>query len=142
MEGPKKFPEERQPDAAVTVPSWAPGWTLPISSYVGVSAGPSRSPHASAGPEHVSLPEQPYQRAPLYNSDRNSKARPAGSREVVRDSRDKKGRDLRLSPPEAPPTSPSQVRLPQGSFEGAGKEPPFALNGGSAWVLGTFGETP
>lgn len=97
MEGPEKFLEGRQPEAAVTIPSWASSWTLPTSSYIDISAGPSRSPHASAGPELLSLLAQPYRLAPPGNSDRNNNARPAGSREVVRATPDEKGRDLRLT---------------------------------------------
>ena len=82
MAGLEKFPEGRRQKAAVTVSSWASGWTLPISSYVDVSAGWSRSAHASARPAHPSLPAQPYQRAPPSHSARNRKGRPAGSGEV------------------------------------------------------------
>ena len=72
-------------------------WTLPISSYVVVSAGPSRSPHASACPEHLSLRAQPCRRALLCNSDRNLKSRRSGSGEVVCPTVDEKGRALRLT---------------------------------------------
>ena len=72
-------------------------WTLPISSYVVVSAGPSQSPHASACPEHLSLGAQPCRRAPLCNSDRNRKSRRSGSGEVVCPTVDEKGKELRLT---------------------------------------------
>lgn len=111
MEGLEKFLEGRQPEVAVTVPSWASGWTLPTSSYIDVSAGPSRSPHASAGPELLSLLAQPYWLAPPGNSDRNN-ARLAASTEVVRASPDQKGRDLRLTSLGAPPACTSLLKTP------------------------------
>lgn len=138
MAGLEKFPEGRRQKAAIAVPSWATGRILPISSYVDVSAGWSRSVHASARPELVSLPAQPYQRAPPNNSDRNRNSGPAGSGEVVAPLWAKIGGNSGGLSSGVQPTFTNQVQTPlrQGSSVGVGKEEPLAQKDASAWSIG------
>lgn len=127
--------------AAVAVPSWANGRTLPISSYVDVSAGWSRGVHASARPERFSQPAQPYQRAPPSNSDRNRDGGLAGSGEMVAPIGAKRGGNCGGLSSGTQPTFVKQVQtLLRQESVGVGKEQPLAQK--EMPIPGALGETP
>lgn len=103
-------------------PSEVPRQTLPISSYIGISAGPVRSPRASAASEHLLLRAQPCQRATPRNSDRNRSCALPGSGEDSAPLKIKgaKGEEVRLAAPPGfrpgsvlPPPAESKHRQPE-----------------------------